>query len=90
MGSKAEPRPPAIFFVYTDKIEANFRKFWHLHLHHSLENSRTFQDQTHFTGLSTPGPGNFTKRNPGLCRRRGTLDDDDAEGAASSSSIHLT
>ena len=36
-------------------------KFWHLHLrhfvrlphhYHRLENSRTFQDQTHFPGLS--------------------------------------
>jgi len=73
-------------FVYTDNIWANFRKFWHLHLHHcvlfthhSLENSRTFQDLSlKFPWLSRtkpifqdfPWPGNFTKRNPGLSRRR--------------------
>jgi len=64
-----------------------FSKFWHLHPHHcvrlphhSLENSRTFLDHAlKFPGLSRnkpifqdfPEPGNFTKRNPGLSRRRG-------------------
>jgi len=88
-GVRAEPRLPVIFFhIYTDKILANFpfRKFWHLHLHHcvrlphhSLENSRTFQDRSlKFPVLSRiraifqdfPGPRNFTI-NPGLSRRRG-------------------
>ena len=70
------------FFVHTDKIRANFRKFWHLHMHHCvrlphhrLENSRTFQDLSpKFQGLSRTkpifrdflGPGNFTKRYPGI------------------------
>ena len=58
-------RAPAAsdFFIYTDKIGANFPKIWHLHLHHcvrlphhSLENSRTFhwnfQDQPHFPRFS--------------------------------------
>jgi len=55
-------RAPAAsdFFVKIDKIGANFRKFWHLHQHHSvrlphhsLENSKTVQDLAlKFPGLS--------------------------------------
>jgi len=72
VGSGAEPRPPAIFLIYTDKIWANFRKFCHLHLHncvrlphHSLEKDLSLK----FPGLSRAG--NFTTRNPGHSRRRG-------------------
>jgi len=57
------------FFTYTDKIGANFRKFWHLHLHHcirlphhSLENSRTFQD----LALKFPGPNPLSRTFQGL------------------------
>jgi len=71
-------------FVYTHKILANFRKFYHLHLHHcvrlphhSLENSRTFQDLSlKFPRFfqDFPGPGHFTKKNPGLSSRHGNPD----------------
>jgi len=75
------------FLEYTDKICANFRKFWHLHHrvrlpHHSLEHSRTFQDLSH----QFPGPKPFFRTSqgleilqkeiqdfPGLSRRRRTL-----------------
>jgi len=46
------------FFVYTDKIGANFHKFWHQQKHHcvcfphhSLENSRTNPCSRTFQGL---------------------------------------
>jgi len=69
MGSGAEPRPPATFFTYTEKISANFSKFSNLHLNHcdrlprhSLENSRTFQEALEpwqgvaLTGRKPTGP----------------------------------
>ena len=70
--------PGRLLRVYnTDKIWAsNFRTFWHQHLHHcvrlphhSLENSRTFQDQTHFPGFSRAWK--FYRKNPGLSGRCG-------------------
>jgi len=86
-GVWAEPRPPGrqLFFSYIQiKSKPTFHKFWHLHQHHcvrlphhSLENSRNFQDLSlKIPGLSRtnpifqdfPGPGNFTKRNPGFSR----------------------
>jgi len=51
--------------------ETSSRHFVCLPHHHSLESSRTFQDQTHFPGLSRPG--NCTQKNPGLFRSMGTL-----------------
>ena len=82
-GPGQSPGHQQFFVIYTDKILANLSKFWHLHLHHcvrlphhSLENSRTFQDLSlKFPGLFRtkpifqyfPGPGNFFK-NPELSR----------------------
>jgi len=76
MGLGAEHRPPAIFFIYTDKSELIFANFGictciivsasHTITYKIPGLSRTipiFQD--------IPGPGNFTKRNPRLSRRRG-------------------
>jgi len=74
-GVRGKGPAASIFFVHTDHLYHCVR-----FPHHSLENSRTFQDLSlKFPGLSRtkpifqdfPGPKNFTKRNPGLSRKHG-------------------
>jgi len=71
VGSRAEPRPRKHFWYTAAKKTYWWQPVWlfssavkpkNCHPHHCLANSRTFQDQGHFPGLS--GPRKFSNKNP--------------------------